>query len=321
MALNIIFYLTLISIPLGIILRVYDYPGDATFLLGLIGITIYLIIRLIKSISKRPRNRVKISLLVLSILMSITLFSRYLYYVFWDYPTLIITPLFVLTALYFLKDNLKRNYKLSALLILYLLLTIPLFAFQFLNSPRKFIPQEWYNRYDVSERHTITLPYTFVNDEARELCNKALGLRDQNEFSEAIIIFERALKIEPKNPRLLFELSKCYARDNDLEKAIKLLDEAIQIDSLNSSFYNNRGLLFYKRKKNDEAIYNYKQAIGLDSSEYVFHVNLALAYYYKKNYASTCLSIEEAQKLGLSINQYPFLRKINTRHCLKIKSQ
>jgi len=312
---NIVFVITTLLIPIGFIFRLFDIPGGSFFMaLGFFGFFVYYTIKTIKNFkSEIPRTIFLLQIMI--VLMSFSLFTRYLYHIFGDYPSLIIVPLFIFTSLIYLIKEKAKVAKLTTVSLLYILLTIPLFGLDFHKSPRHYIPKSLYDRYGDTQGVTVTLPYSFRYSETEQLSIKAFDLRNKRQYFEAILIYKQARNIEPENPRLLFDLSETYARINDLETAITLLDTAIMIDNKYAGFYNNRGLLYYKLKENDKAILDYQKAIELDSTQFTFYSNLALVYYHEDLFDISCQQLEKAESLGLNINDYKELKRIKKRHC------
>ncbi len=312
---NLIFVATILLIPLGIVFRIFDIPGGSFFLaLGFFGFFVCYTIRIFKNLKRKVSKNIFV-LQIMIVLMSFSLFTRYLYHIFGDYPSLIIVPLFIIISLIYLTKEKEKQTKLTVVSLLYLILTIPLFGLDFHKSPRHYIPIALYDRYDVTEGIPITLPYGFDFLETEQLSIQAYELRKQKQYFEAIGIYKQARNLEPKNPRLLFDLSETYARINNLETAITLLDSAIMIDDKYAGFYNNRGLLYYKLKKNDKAINDYQKAIELDSTQFTFYSNLALVYYHEDLFDKSCQQIEKAEQLGLNINKFKVIKRIKRRYC------
>lgn len=298
------------------IFKIQHWPGgNIFFTLGLLGLLIYFTTKTIKDYLLKRIDRFNILLQLFIVLMSVILYSKYLYHFFGDYPGLLIIPLFILiSVLYLIKGKAKYN-KLTTASIAYLLLSVPLFGLDFHRAPRQYIPQDWYNRYDVEKGVPITLPYGFQFKETEELSIKAFDFRNSKDFFSAIMIYRQALKLEPQNPKLLFDISECYAGVNDLETAINVLDSAILIDSTYEGFYNNRGLLYYKLKENDKAIKDFEKAIKIDSTQSIFYANIALAFYYNDLFEKACEAIEKADNLGLKTDDIKELKRIKKEKC------
>jgi len=308
-----IFYISLGLIPIGLILRFFNLPlAGFSFALGLFSISVYYCAKILRDVFKKTFNVRFFIIQITVICMSVVLFSKYLYWGFGDYFGLLIVPIFILVSLIYLIRIKKKNLKLTLIISIYLLLTIPLFGFEFYKSPIKYIPKAWYNRYDVGGSIRIHLPFDFKTKDAEDLSIKAFALKKSNRFYEAIPVYLNALKIEPKNPRLYFDLSQCYAFANDLEQAIFSMDKAINLCDTFAPFYSNRGLLYYKLKQNQKAELDFKKAIKLDSTKSVYYYNLALTLYFQNRYEESCGALDNAEKIGLN-KEESMIREIKSK--------
>ncbi|WP_346863884.1 tetratricopeptide repeat protein [uncultured Draconibacterium sp.] len=314
---QIILILSCCCLLIGLIIRISLWSiGNVIFSLGIFGITIYYLIKTILAISKR-KNLKTIAFQIVVLLMSFTLFSKYFYLKTGDYVNLLIVPLFTIYATLYLTKWKQRETDLKIISVTYLFLSIPLFISGFVISPRQYLPNDLFTRYDIDKGVTITLPYEYKNEEARKLSSKAFELKRSQQYEMAREIYEKARKLEPKNPDILFELSATCAHLDKLATAIDLLDQAIQIDSTFSMFYNNRGLLYYKLIENDLAIKDYKKAIELDSTQAIYYLNLALVYYYENMDDKCCQCIQKAENIGFNVKLDRRLRKTKRKYCNK----
>ncbi|APX99751.1 tetratricopeptide repeat protein [Lacinutrix venerupis] len=312
---NILFILTILLIPIGILLRIYDIVGGHILLtLGFLGLLIFYVKKTISGFQDKVSKKI-IVLNILLVLMSFCLFTKYLYHIFGDYPTLVILPIFIISAIVYLITEREKQTKLTIVTLLYLILTIPLFGFEFNESPRRYIPQSWYDRYGEPKSYVKSIPFEFELIETEELNEKGNELKKRGLFTEAIKVYEKGRKLEPKNVSLLFELSEAYANINELETAIALMDTAISINPNYPEFYNNRGLFYYKISKDKEAIEDYEQGIKLDSTQWSLYANLAMVYYYQDSFEIACAKIKKAESLGLEITDFKLLREIKQEHC------
>lgn len=153
------------------------------------------------------------------------------------------------------------------------------------------------NREDRLQDSPISLPYSFKNENTEQLSIKAFALNKEKKYKEAIELYQYAIKLEPENPRLWFDLANCYVNMDNLEKAISLLDTAIALDSSCAAFYNNRGLFYYSLHNDQNAIIDLEKAIHLDSSNWVIYLNIALAYYSNNNLQDACIALNTSKLL------------------------
>lgn len=61
-----------------------------------------------------------------------------------------------------------------------------------------------------------------------------------------------ALKIEPNNPAILYELGICNWYTGNVDEAIFLIEKAVQLDSVNKKYYTNTILQLYDKKNLNE---------------------------------------------------------------------
>ncbi|UAY52085.1 tetratricopeptide repeat protein [Ferruginibacter albus] len=160
---------------------------------------------------------------------------------------------------------------------------------------------------------SINLPYSFKSAEAESLSIKAFDFSKEKKYSTAIDLYHQAIRIEPDNPKLFFDISNCYENVGNLIEALLMLDTAISLDKANPNFYSNRGLIYWKLYKDSSAISDYQEAIKLDSSNWVVYANLTIAYYTNNNMTKSCETLIAAKKWGLttsSIDMDEHLKKI-----------
>ncbi|MDP4265188.1 MAG: tetratricopeptide repeat protein [Bacteroidota bacterium] len=313
---NIMFYVFLGIIPIGLLLKIQGFPGGPTLAaFGLLGLFIFFITKSINDYTnKRVSTRILFSQLLI-ILMIITIFCKYFFHRFWDLPALVIVPLFVFFSIVLVIKKELKDARLVITNILFSILIIPLFAFHFMKEPRKYIPIEWYDRYEGVKYQTVKTPYKFKYTQTKELDQRARRLNESGEYGMALKLYEEARKLESDNTDILFDMSDSYAQINNLEKAISLLDTAIIIDKSFAPFYNNRGLLYYKMNMNKKAIEDYNMAIKLNPDYPVFYANLALVYYYEHEFDKACEAIKKLRDLRFDYSDQKELLQIERIHC------
>ena len=108
---------------------------------------------------------------------------------------------------------------------------------------------------------------------------KAIELFEQNDYKEALSLFQKALS-ESRNIQSLNNLAWMYSyeEENDL-KALELIEEAIAMNP-NSYFpYNFLGEIYLRQKKWKQASEALLKSIAIQSSNEAYH-NLAVAKYH-----------------------------------------
>ena len=116
------------------------------------------------------------------------------------------------------------------------------------------------------------------NFELKELLGLALKKHQENNFVEAKKIYEKILKINPKNFETNFYLGTLYAQNKNFQKAVEFLNLASEINPNLADLHNNLGLILREAGKLEEASTSIKKAIGINPNYAVAHSNLGLIY-------------------------------------------
>lgn len=110
----------------------------------------------------------------------------------------------------------------------------------------------------------------------------ALGLvyDELKRHEDSDSMYERAIKIDPKNHLLLNNYGYSLAeRGIQLERALMMSKEAVKQQPLNQSYLDTFGWIFYQMGKYDEAERYVKKAIELGSKSTVIHEHLGDIYF------------------------------------------
>ena len=67
-----------------------------------------------------------------------------------------------------------------------------------------------------------------------------IALRRQKKFSEAIRYYQKALKIDPQNDNLYYNIARAYHESGDKKKSLEALEKALEI---NPDFWEAKALL------------------------------------------------------------------------------
>ncbi len=248
-------------------------------------------------------------------LMSFTLFCKYYFWSFWDIPSLIIVPIFIIISLIFLKKNLKNNTTHLITFSILIILTTPLFI-PFKDISREYIPIRWYNRYhDVEKGIHINLKDDFSSEKSKQLTIDGAALKEKHFYKKAIEKYLEALLIDPNCTHIMFDLAESYAYENQLEESVALMSKAISIDSTNHYFIAQRGFYHYKIGNNELAIKDLRHAISFRSDLYYYHLNLGLAYHYASKFSESCSEFNIAYKLHSDLKYNETVNEIKQTSC------
>lgn len=103
----------------------------------------------------------------------------------------------------------------------------------------------------------------------------------------AIQYYQNALKIDPKDKEINYNLAKLYQDLQELDAAIQQYNTLLTIDPKNIFAFNNIGYInLYYLDKYDEAIAYFTKAIDIDSTFINAICNRGVAFELKKNYVN-----------------------------------
>jgi tetratricopeptide (TPR) repeat protein len=128
-------------------------------------------------------------------------------------------------------------------------------------------------------------------------------------YAEAILNFDTAILIEPKDGELFVSRGLAKEKLNDLKGAMRDYTRAIQIDEQWPKAWFMQSNIFLKQNQLAEALENYSMAISLDTNYSLAYHNRAITYMKLGNQKSACTDIHSAEK-GMSIDA-----KTITRMC------
>jgi len=94
-------------------------------------------------------------------------------------------------------------------------------------------------------------------------------------YTEAIAHFKRAIKYNPKDGASYNDLALCMVELDKIDEAFKYFDQGIEVEPDYATIYHNKGWLLNKIGKHREAISYLKKALELDAERPVTYENLA----------------------------------------------
>ena len=131
--------------------------------------------------------------------------------------------------------------------------------------------------------------------------NLAGILADQKKYNKAIEYLQKAIQINPNLAEAFYNLGNAFFSLNKYSESIDNYNRAIKIKPNYAKAYNNLGNVFKKIKRINESIYSYQQSVRIDSNNDDTYYNLGNVF-------------KEAGKLNESINSYNQAVKINHNH-------
>lgn len=121
----------------------------------------------------------------------------------------------------------------------------------------------------------------------KRLFKKGINLMADEKLEEAAIVFEQALRIDPKNVETLLKLGYARFHLDQHTDAMKVYDRILDIDVTNSEAWNLKGLVHYEQKNFSKALDCAEKAIESDPT-------YGMAWYNKACFLSLLNEIPES---------------------------
>ena len=128
---------------------------------------------------------------------------------------------------------------------------------------------------------------------ARGSSLRALGRQD-----DAIVCYERALKIDPKRADVWLNKGNALYSQGHPAEALRCFDETVALDPRNKIAWCNRGVTLRALGRLDEAIRCYDNALQIDPQDVKTWFNRGNALASLELYQDALVSFQQAQKLG-----------------------
>lgn len=104
---------------------------------------------------------------------------------------------------------------------------------------------------------------------------KADALYRMKEYPKAMVHYDTALKIDPKDSTSWCHMGNMYAFEGKQEAALKAFDEALKIDPTNGSAWNNKGAVYQTLKMYEDALICFDKATSYMADPFDAHMNAA----------------------------------------------
>jgi tetratricopeptide (TPR) repeat protein len=136
-----------------------------------------------------------------------------------------------------------------------------------------------------------------ATDATRHLKQGDKWYRDKA-WDEAIAEYDRAIRLNPKNPDAFNHRGAARAQRGEWDQAIKDYGEAIRLDpKLDTAFYN-RGESLANQRKWDNAITDYTEAIRLNPRNSIYFIGRGLAQAGKGEWVKAVADYDRAIRLN-----------------------
>ena len=121
----------------------------------------------------------------------------------------------------------------------------------------------------------------------KKLFKKGINLMADEKLDDAVLTFEQALRIDPRNVETLLKLGYAKFLIGDHAGSLKVYDNVLDIDVTNAEAWNLESLVFYEQKNYSKALDCVEKAIDSDPT-------FDMAWYNKGCYLSLLMQVPEA---------------------------
>jgi len=123
-----------------------------------------------------------------------------------------------------------------------------------------------------------------------------IEILDEN-YSEAIAHFKRAIKYNPKDGASYNDIALCMVELGKIDEAFRYFDQGIEAEPDYANIYHNKGWLLNKIGKYREAISYFKKTLELEPERPVTYENLAYALGHLGDYEGSLNAYRKALEL------------------------
>jgi predicted O-linked N-acetylglucosamine transferase (SPINDLY family) len=132
------------------------------------------------------------------------------------------------------------------------------------------------------------------SDRAETLVGRGVPLHQSGRLDEARLLYEEALRVQPRNARALRLLSLIALQRNEPERAVALIGEALRIDPQSATGHSQRGNALLALGQSEAAIASYDRAIELKGDFAEAFYNRGSALLETRQYARAIDSFDSA---------------------------
>jgi tetratricopeptide (TPR) repeat protein len=126
-----------------------------------------------------------------------------------------------------------------------------------------------------------------------ELIGAAIALNQAGQLKEAIVCFEKLMRLSPGDYKLLIHLGSLALQCNEVTKSIKYNKKAIEINSNLFIAYGGLGLALARSGLFEEAIESYNKAIAINPDYIDAYFNRGLAYQALEQYGNAIFNYSQ----------------------------
>lgn len=122
-------------------------------------------------------------------------------------------------------------------------------------------------------------------------------------YKGALEDYDRALKIQDKDPEIWLNRGHVKEKLNDFKGALSDYTKAIELNEKFDKAWLNRGNVLSKQGRVEEAIEDYTAAITFNPDYAAAYYNRAIARQREKQTQEACMDLKKAESLGLAVTE------------------
>ncbi|MDL2229592.1 tetratricopeptide repeat protein [Treponema sp. OttesenSCG-928-L16] len=133
---------------------------------------------------------------------------------------------------------------------------------------------------------------------AASLNDSGIALTEANRPNDAIILFRKALSLEPENPLLWLNLGIAQQRTGDYREALNSFHRSVYIDGALADGWLSMGLIYYEMEDFSLAEECYKNALMRNGKAPRVWNNLGVLYFVEGSFEESRYCFEQAVSLA-----------------------
>ena len=132
---------------------------------------------------------------------------------------------------------------------------------------------------DKIESNEMLTKHSYSEDKkAQEFYSQGLKASEKKEYAEAVVLFEKAVKKDPKFSFAWDNLGVNYRRLNNFDKAIEAYNESLKINPEGLMPLQNIAIVYQYKKQYDKAINAYIKLAEIDANNPEVYYGIGLVY-------------------------------------------
>ena len=124
----------------------------------------------------------------------------------------------------------------------------------------------------------------------------------QGNYTQAIMDYERAIKLDPNDPVFYFDLGITYGKQGQYTKALIEYTKAIIVNPSYVAAYVNRGIIYSHFRNFKKALEEYSEAIVIAPDFGPAYNNRYQLYYFLKEYDKAWSDVHRAEGFGYPVD-------------------